>query len=308
MQAGNFVKQCAAAFAMFLSCAFASPAAHADATLVGIVTDYQPRAAVGAAPTIHIKRGSKLVPVREHEIIYEGDVFVFDEAAGPKAFVKALVDAKTEVTLDRQHTSVSTDGWPMLQIFLPRIIAASRWIYSGASEHAQPTNAISRELEEEADITVMPRLRGQLLLWDRGGLPLWIGWSGGKPPFKVIATEDGAPQAEVVVCKDVREDACVREAEIQIAGSGASPIQLTVKSANGMSWTNTIERRPAPADANSAKDADLGKLGSFLRAAELLDKGQGEYTLESARELAAISKDYPAARAILNRIRDGEMP
>ena len=46
----------------------------------------------------------------------------------------------------------------------------------------------------------------------------------------------------------------------------------------------------------------------FLRATDLLDRKDGDYVLESARELNAISATYPPARTLLERIKDGRMP
>lgn len=52
-----------------------------------------------STPAIQIKRGGKLYPLRQHEILYANDELVFPPEAGSKSSVKVLVDAQRHVTL-----------------------------------------------------------------------------------------------------------------------------------------------------------------------------------------------------------------
>lgn len=285
--------------------------AVAQSQPAGVVVDYQPRTTAAGMPAIHIKRGANLYPVREHEVIYDGDEFVFTTGGGSEPFVTALIDAKTQIKLNPNNPTMPKHSWPDLQKVLPKLVAAYRWINSGrSSEGGVPRSAVSRGLVEDAmpPIAVLPRYGGKLLISDDGRRPLWLGWSGGTPPFKVRATNAGKVVAELQVCPGPADAACTREALLPGLGNGAEPIELMVKDANELSWSATVARAAVEADGGEADTASLGELGSFLHATELLDRGRGEYVLESARELAAISHRYPAARALLDQIRDGQIP
>jgi hypothetical protein len=146
------------------------------------------------------------------------------------------------------------------------------------------------------------------LISEDGRLPLWLGWTGGSPPFKVTATNAAKVVAELRVCPGAVAAACKREALVPGLGDGAQPIQVMVKDANGLTWSAIIVRAAVETKLVEGDMPSLGELGSFLHATELLERGRGEYVLESARELAAISHRYPAARALLDRIRDGQVP
>ena len=283
--------------------------AQAEPRLVGLITDYQPRVSADNTSAIEINRNAKRLPVRDHELLYEGDVIAFGDRADAKAFVKVMTDAETEVILHRGD-KIPSRGSAILQTLFPRLVAVSRWVKLGTStEGSDPVNAISRDPGGElSSIVALPNHRGKLIISDDDNLPLWIGWSGGMPPFTVSVGPSGEAAANTVICESTPQETCVREAELNLKASGSKAIQLTVKSANGMSWTETVERAPLPSTPAFSEGRQLEKLGPFLNATELLDKGRGTYVLESARELAAIARDYPAARTILDNIREGQIP
>src|SRR5690348_14210113 len=119
---------------------------RAEADLVGIVVDYQPRARVAGKAVCFIKRTdeSDMHPVREHEMIYEGDRIIFDAAAGPNAFVKALVASREAVTIDPAHPEFPKQSRSFLASWVPKLLAAYRWINPASEEVDEPRNALSR--------------------------------------------------------------------------------------------------------------------------------------------------------------------
>src|SRR5262245_18947803 len=115
--------------------------AHADARLVGVVMDYAPRSQTSGEALISIKRNGESLHIKEHEILYEGDHVVFAKAAGPKAYVKALVNAEEEIVLDPAHDTVPKPSWPFLQSIVPKLLAAYRWVNAAAGvDNSQPRN------------------------------------------------------------------------------------------------------------------------------------------------------------------------
>ena len=137
------------------------------------------------------------------------------------------------------------NSWPDLQKVLPKLVAAYGWINSGrSSEGGVPAQRVSRgPVEDDArPIAVLPRYGGKLLISDDGRPPLWLGWSGGTPPFKVTATNAGKVVAELQVCPGPADAACMREALLPGLGNGAEPIELMVKDANELSWSAIVAR------------------------------------------------------------------
>lgn len=274
--------------------------------ITGIVVDFAPRAHVEGKLPFTIQRDGRQFTVRESEIVYEGDSFVFDDKADLKStFVDVLVSGDNVVRLDPQHRVLPHQDWPMLQALWPRLVSAYRWVTSSSEDNAKFENAVSRGANDS--LTVLPNVRRPLVISSGGATPLWLGWSGGKPPFTLTATSNGKRIAQVVVCPTVNAQDCDREAILPLADSGEE-IELSVESADGAIWKKQVVKQPITWKGELADAAQLGKLGPFLRATDLLDRGHGEYVLESARELNSAAASYAPARTLLKQIRDGQVP
>jgi hypothetical protein len=271
----------------------------------GVVIDIQSPDAT-KTPAIKIKRGDKFYPLRQQEILYAGDELIFPPDAGDKTKVEVLVDAKQRVTLDPRKPKLPNTAWSGFEGILPTLVSAYRWLNSGTDEGGLPRNAVSRDVSSERPPTVLPGAQGKLIISTRADPPVWIGWTDGEAPFKVSLSNQGKVIAQVVICADVNStDDCAREALLSNLPTGSDPIELKVTASDRQNWTATLSRE---ADATASDKNDLGDLGTFLAAVDLLDRGHGEYALESARTLASIRGQYPPARALLERIRKGEIP
>lgn len=287
---------------------WASASAFAAPPVVGIVTDYQPRFERNGIPAVGFRRDGKLYPLRENEIIYEGDEIVFTVDRETKAFAKILVDATTEIRLDPSRTGLPHPRWPVLQALWPQLVAAYRWMHSASSsDDAELENAVSRGLDDGEVLSVLPNASGGLIISESSADPLWLGWEGGAPPFTLTASSNGKVIAKSVVCAKVAEKACRREGTIDLNGASGD-IEVMLDSADGTSWTGRIKRAPIAWTGQLADVSAAGNLGRFLRATDLLDRGHGEYVLESARELVPIAPNFPPARTLLDHIRDGKVP
>lgn len=274
--------------------------ARAESDIVGVIVDYGPKGP--GAPATQILRGGKYYPVRQQEILYPGDKFVFTPGSSDETFVKVLVNATSEISLSPKSPDLPTSFWDGFRSYLPKLVSAYRWINSGGGEKENlPRNAVSRgDGDESAAPAVLPKGPTRLEISTADG-PVWVGWQSGKAPFVVTASVQGKVLAEAEVCKNPSEP-CPHEATLTGIGAGADAVEIKVASANGKSWSGKLERKElAPA-------ADAGNLTRFLRGTELLDKGRGNLVLESAREFVAIEKQYPPARALLDLIKKGEVP
>lgn len=283
---------------------------NAEGRIVGIVVDYSPRtAAAGNMPVTILRNGASL-PVKEHELLYEGDRILFAEGAGPKAYVKALVDKEEEIILDPGHNTVPKQRWPFLQSLAPKLLSAYRWVNTPAGvDNSEPRNALSRGgNDEEDDLTIFPKASETLTVSDDSKDPLWVGWTGGNPPFSVSIVQDGKVLQQVDVCKDGSEARCLREATLSAVSAATGTLTLSVRSSDGALWSRKVKKASIAADKKLASPDQLGSLGVFLRATELLDRDAGAYMLESARELATISSVYPPARTLLDNMKNGQVP
>ena len=278
----------------------------ANPEMTGIVLDFQPRRLVTGKPAIAILRNATSYPVREHEIIYQGDQFVFDKSLAADAHVDVLTGSDSVVTVKAAHPELPASTWPSLRNVAAKLVTAYRWINSSSGEDKSvPRSAISRG---DKMFAVLPGVRAKLTISDKGNAPLWIGWSGGKAPFVVTLSKDDKKISELHICEHSAEADCIHEAVFQNIGDGAEPLQLSVVSAQGASWSRTLSRTPIVTDATGPNGSDLGKLAIFLRGTELLDKGRGDFILESARTFVEIAKSYPPARVMLDEIREGKVP
>lgn len=279
----------------------------AEGSIVGVVVDYNPRTTEGTSLLTILRNGTS-VPVKEHEILYEGDRLSFADAAGPKAYVRVLIDKKKEIVLDPAHNAVPSRRWDFLQSLAPELLSAYRWVNSPAGvDIAESRNAISRGVEGGDSLSVLPNVKGVLTLSADSKDPIWIGWNGGDPPFTVSVAHGANILREIQVCKGETDATCVREAILPI-GTMDGNLTLSVSSADGGSWHKEIKRTSIAADDKLVKESELGSLGTFLRATELLDRNANEYVLESARMLATISSTYPPARTLLDNMKSGNVP
>ncbi|MEZ5900357.1 MAG: hypothetical protein R3D51_12805 [Hyphomicrobiaceae bacterium] len=276
---------------------------HAEEVPAGVAIDIEPKDA-GAAE-IQFKRDGKLYPLREHELLYANDELVFPP--GSESSVKVLVDANRQVTLNAQHTKLPPANWSGLQGLLPRFASAYRWLYSrGTSDNEGPRNAVSRELSAELPPSVLPGLRGNLVISNDADPPLWIGWTEGEAPFTVTVSAQGKLISQAEICgDDPPPEDCLREALITNLPAGTDALEVKVTAADRQQCTKTLSRQFI---AKAPQDEPLGDLGAFLAAVQLLDQDDGAYALESARILASIRERYPAAQKLLDRMRDGEVP
>ncbi len=278
----------------------------ASPEMTGIVLDFQPRKLATGKPAIVILRNATTYPVREHEILYQGDKFGFDKSLGADAHVDVLIGSDSVVTVKASHPELPASAWPSLQSVAAKLVTAYRWINSsGGEDKSAPRNAISRGDEGMA---VLPNVRAKLTISDKGNAPLWIGWTGGKAPFVVTLSEGAKKIGEFRICVQGVEADCKREAIFQNIGDSAEPLQLFVVAADGASWSRTLTRATIATDPTGGNGSELGHLATFLQGTELLGKGHGDFILESARKFLSIAKAYPPALIMLDEIRDGKVP
>jgi len=289
----------------FLPSILAAGVVRAQDAPAGVAIDIESGEA--GTPAIQIKRGGKLYPLRQHEILYANDELVFPPEAGSKSSVKVLVDATRHVTLNAQNTKLPPASWSGLQGLLPKLASAYRWLYSGGEGESEgPRNAVSRDISAELAPSVLPGVRGKLLISDDADPPLWIGWTDGEAPFKITVSAQGKLITQAEICGgDPPPEDCLREALIPNLPAGTEPLEVKVTAADRQQWAKILSRKSI---RKAPQGEPPGDLGAFLAAVQLLDQEGGTYALESARILASIRERYPAAQKLLERMRNGEVP
>jgi hypothetical protein len=165
---------------------------------------------------------------------------------------------------------------------------------------------VSRDVSAELPPSVLPGLKGKLVISDEADPPLWIGWMDGEAPFKVTVSAQGKLITQAEICGgDPPPEDCLREALIANLPAGTDPIEVKVTAADRQQWAKILSRLSI---GKAPQGEPLGDLGAFLAAVQLLDQEGGAYALESARILASIRERYPAAQKLLDRMRNGEVP
>lgn len=302
-QATGVIARCVAPICLALLLMGAAP----PKPVIGIIVDFGPRGKVhGKLPFTVQRVGQTPLMVRESEIMYAGDTIAFDDTADPHStFVDVLVSGDKVVRLDPNNRTLPDQEWGVWQVLWPRLVAAYRWVASSPEDDAKLENAVSRGVDDA--LTVLPNVRRPLIISDDSKTPLWLGWHGGKPPFTLTAAADGKQIAQVIVCPTGGAQDCNREATLPVGDAGRE-IELSVTGADGATWKKQIVRQPIAWRGELVDVGPLGRLGPFLRATDLLDRGHGEYVLESARLLNSASPPDPLSRTLLKQIRDGQIP
>ena len=133
----------------------------------------------------------------------------------------------------------------------------------------------------------------------KGERKLWLAWTGGKAPFKLIVDVDGRAQPFPGVA--------AREFELQIPAKSVNRFNVTIRdSAGGTARVIFRFRNLLPEMPRALKDAGPGEsVDALLLAAWLTTRHEGDWSVEAAQILHRRAAGDPAAAALLDRIVRG---
>ena len=269
------------------------------------VVEVQPRS-VSQPLAAGIVRGGGEQPVLLWQPLYAGDHLF---ARGSGAMLVIELSTQERVTLDPDHRrefTVEGDS-NLLSALLPTLTNNMRWSNSAQLKNIQvPRDSIGRG-DGKQPLTVLNSVRDPLKFSSSGG-PLWVGWSGGQAPFKVVIETAGQDLAAMAVCDHIGSVDCVREATLSPAGNLPATFTMKITDATGAVVVRhgvvASGEAGSPGPNSSPRDVD-----QFSAIVAMVDRGGGRaWALEAARRLVPPQAKFPPARAMLDGLRDGLLP
>jgi hypothetical protein len=248
-------------------------------------------ALAGGDKTAIVRDGRELVP-KLMMPLYAGDiVFVRDPAsridleigAGEQVAVEA--PARYEV---KGEIPTGEDAWSVIQ--------AVAGILGGGETEEIPENMVAKGGGGELKMPMAVRGPNFLV---KGGRKLWLAWTGGTAPFKLIVDVDGRAQPFTGIGS--------REFELQIPAQSVDRFNVTIRdSAGGTARVVFRFRNALPEMPREIKDAGPGEsVDALLLAAWLTTLHEGDWSVEAAQILRRRAGGDPAAAALLDRIVRG---
>jgi hypothetical protein len=133
----------------------------------------------------------------------------------------------------------------------------------------------------------------------KGGRKLWLAWTGGKAPFKLIVDVDGRAQPFPGIA--------ARQFELQIPAKSVNRFNVTIRdSAGGTARVTFRFRDLLPEMPRALKDAGPGEsVDALLLAAWLTTRHEGDWSVEAAQILRQRAAGDPAAAALLDVLVHG---
>lgn len=263
------------------------------------IVDIQPRTASVPLTAGYVRNGVERRALLM-EPLYAGDVLF---TRSPEAKIVVELPDRVRRTIDSAANNYSIEG--ASNAFSKLVSAFSsnmRWSNSAQlTEVQRPMDSIGRG-EDSGPLELFKGVRDPLKL-TATPIPLWLGWRGGKPPFRIEIVANGEVVAKAAICS---ADKCVREAIIALPQPMPAAFTITVSDAAG----SKVDRQAVVAASDLGPPApSTDDIDRFTAIVAMVDRGGGRaWSLEAARALAPIATTFPAARAMLDGFRDGLLP
>lgn len=248
-------------------------------------------ALAGADQTAIVRGGQELVP-RLMMPLYAGDVVLVRDPAsriglevGAGERIEVVASARYEV---KGEIPTGEDSW--------RVITAVAGILGGGDGGEVPKNMVSNS--EEGALKLPMAVPGPNFLV-KGERKLWLAWTGGKAPFKLIVDVDGRAQPFSGIE--------ARQFELRIPAKSVDRFNVTIRDSGGGTARVVFRfRNLLPQMPRALKDAGPGEsVDALLLAAWLTTRHEGDWSVEAAQILHQRAAGDPAAAALLDRIVRG---
>lgn len=276
-----------------LACLFALVLISAPAQAQRAPAGYVVSVALAAGDTTAIVRDGREMAPRLMMPVYDGDVvFLRDRESrvtvevgdGDRIVIGgelARYDVKGEI-------ATGDDAWA--------ILSAISEILGGENNEQVPDNMVAKG--DGGALKLPMAVPGPNFL-ARGERGVWLAWTGGKAPFKVIVEVDGRTR----VFQSIRQ----REFTVDVPAGDPKRFEVVLKdAANGLSRTIFRFRDRIPEPPETLASAAPGDTTSVLaHAAFLTTIHEGDWTVEAAQLLHRRGRSDKAAAALLDRIVRG---
>jgi hypothetical protein len=278
-------------FAAFMALAAAAPAL-AEQVPAGYIMSIDLHGEDQSAKTAILREGKELTPKLMMPLYEKDVVFLRDpeskiaiETGGGEAKEVTGKDARFEVT---GEVETGDDAWSL--------IAAVAGVIGGEEEEAVPDNMASRGDENELKIPMA--VRGpNFITTDMD--KMWLAWSGGKAPYKVIVDVDGRAKSY--------DKIRLQEIEFESPPDEAKRFTVTVKDSEGRIANVVMRYRNSLPTPNEGFKGELpgGDAKDIAYAAWMTSLHEGDWTIGAAQLLRALPDDNTQAKLLLAKIVEG---
>lgn len=265
---------------------------RAEPAPAGYIMSIDLRGQDEALKTAIVREGQELAP-KLMMPLYEKDViFLRDPASrigievnGGEEKQITGTDARFEVS---GQVATGDDAWSL--------IAAVAAVIGGKDEPPVPDNMVSRGDENELKIPMA--VRGPNFI-PNDMRKLWIAWSGGKGPYKVIVDVDGRAKTY--------DKIKAQEFEFETPLPDVLRFTVTVKDSEGRLANVVMRYRNRLPEPNASFKGELpgGAVKDIAYAAWMTSLHEGDWTIGAAQILRAQPDENTQAKALLAKIAEG---
>lgn len=267
--------------------------AHAEKAVAGYILSIDLQGADKAEKTAILREGEEPLVPKLMMPLYEGDVvFLRDpgstiEIEGGDGTPKSISGKNARYKLSGE-VATGDDAWSLL--------AAVAGVIGGEEEEAIPDNMASRGDENKLEIPMAVRGPNFIPADTR---KLWLAWSGGKGPYKVIVDVEGRAKSY----DKIRE----QEFEFETPPAEAQRFTVTVKDSEGRIANVVMRYRsklPLPNEGFKGKLPE-GDARELVYAAWMTSLHEGDWSIGAAQILRALPDDNTEAKVLLAKIAGG---
>jgi hypothetical protein len=246
-------------------------------------------ALAGADKTAIMRDGQELVP-KLMMPLYAGDMVVVRDGAS-RIGLEMVAGERIEVAAPARYEvkgeiPTGEDAWPVIEAVVSIL---------GDGEQI-PEYMVANG--EEGGLALPMAVQGPNFLV-KGERKLWLAWTGGTAPFKLIVDVDGRAQPFAGVE--------ARQFELPIPARSVDRFNVTIRDAAGATARVMFRfRNLLPEMPQALNDAGPGEsVDALLLAAWLTARHEGDWSVEAAQILHRRAASDQAAAALLDRIVRG---
>jgi hypothetical protein len=287
------VKKLVLLTAAALMTGWADVPAYAEKAVAGYILSIDLQGADKAEKTAILREGEEplvpklMMPLYEDDVVFLRDPASKIEIEGSDGTPRAISGKNARYKLSGE-VATGDDAWSLLTA-----VAA---VIGGEEEQAIPDNMASRGDENKLEIPMAVRGPNFITADTR---KLWLAWSGGKGPYKVIVDVDGRAKTY----DKIRE----QEFEFETPPAEAQRFTVTVKDSEAR-ITNVVLRYrkglPVPNEGFKGKLPE-GEAKDLVYAAWMTGLHEGDWSIGAAQILRALPEDNTEAKLLLAKIVGG---
>jgi hypothetical protein len=288
------MRKCLFALAMCLMVVIGSPARAEEASeALGFIISYDLRGADARRGTAVVREGAELAPKLWMPLFAGDTVFVRD----PESSILLDIADGTRVEvkgIERRFTLSATVTSAGMWQFVTQIAE----LFGDSEEEDAPTNMMSKG-DRSLDVPMAARGPNYIVSVAE---PLWVGWRGGKGPYRLSVEVEGVRQP--------LGEYAETEAAIAVPKNAGSRFALIIEDSRGGRVRIAFHlRKQVPGlPEEIAREAPRLGAGQAIVAAWLAAQENGAWRFEAARVLRAVSRDDKTAARLLVALTEGWRP